>query len=136
MKVAFISRSTLFSSPGGDTKQLELTAHNLRKMGVEVDVYLTSEKIEYSQYDLLHFFNIIRPADIIAHTKRSGKPYVVSTIFVEYGTVRQQIGLAQRVLKSLFGDDGLEYIKAIARAVKNGEKIMSRDYVLKGIRLQ
>lgn len=132
MKVAFISRSTLFSSPGGDTKQLELTAHNLRKMGVEVDVYLTSEKIEYSQYDLLHFFNIIRPADIIAHTKRSGKPYVVSTIFVEYGTVRQQIGLAQRVLKSLFGDDGLEYIKAIARAVKNGEKIMSRDYVLKG----
>lgn len=132
MKVAFISRATLYTSPGGDTKQLDLTAHNLRNMGVTVDVYLTYEQIDYSQYDLLHFFNIIRPGDVLKHIKLANKPYVVSTIFVEYGTVKQQLGLAQTILKKIFSDDGLEYIKAIARAVKNGEKIVSKDYLLKG----
>ncbi|MBW7913522.1 MAG: glycosyltransferase family 4 protein [Taibaiella sp.] len=132
MKVAFISRATLYTSPGGDTKQLDLTARNLRKLGVEVDVYLCYEQIDYTKYDLLHFFNIIRPADVISHIKQSKKPYVVSTIFVEYGTVKQQIGMAQRILKMVFSDDGLEYIKAIARAVKNGEKIVSKDYLRMG----
>lgn len=134
MKVAFISRATLYTSPGGDTKQLDLTAHNLRELGVQVDVYLAYEEIDYSKYDLLHFFNIIRPADILKHVQRSGKPYVVSTIFVEYGTVKQEIGTAQRILKKIFSDDGLEYIKAIARAIKNGEKIVSPAYFLKGHR--
>lgn len=60
MKVAFISRATLYSSPGGDTKQLEETAAGLRSMGVTVDVYLTNQPIDYTQYDLLHFFNIIQ----------------------------------------------------------------------------
>lgn len=134
MKVAFISRATLYTSPGGDTKQLDLTAHNLRELGVQVDVYLTNNEIDYTRYDLLHFFNIIRPADILKHIERSGKPYVVSTIFVEYGTVKQEIGTAQRILKKVFSDDGLEYIKAIARAIKNGEKIVSPSYFLKGHR--
>lgn len=134
MKVAFISRATLYSSPGGDTKQLDLTAQNLRAMGVEVDVYLAYQQVDYSQYDLLHFFNIIRPADVIKHIRLSKKPYVVSTIFVEYGTVTQQISAAQKILKKIFSDDGLEYIKAIARAVKNGEKIVSRDYIMMGHR--
>lgn len=134
MKVAFISRATLYTSPGGDTKQLDLTAHNLRAMGVTVDVYLSYQDIDYNQYDLLHFFNIIRPADIIKHMKRSKKPCVVSTIFVEYGTVKQQLGTAQTILKKIYSDDGLEYIKAVARAVKNGEKVVSPDYFIKGHR--
>jgi hypothetical protein len=83
MKVAFISRATLYSSPGGDTRQLEQTALNLKKLGVEIDIYRSDETIDYGQYDLLHFFNVIRPADFITHIKLSKKPYVVSTIFVE-----------------------------------------------------
>ncbi len=134
MKVAFISRATLYTSPGGDTKQLDLTAHNLRKLGVEVDVYLAYEHIDYAQYDLLHFFNIIRPADVLKHIKRSKKPYVVSTIFVEYGTVKQQVGTVQKILQKIFSDDTLELIKAVARAIKNGEKIVSKEYLFKGHR--
>lgn len=133
MKVAFISRATLFSSPGGDTRQLEQTAHYLRQKGVDVDVYLASAAIDYKQYDLLHFFNIIRPADVIKHIRKSGKPYVVSTIFVEYGTVKDETRKGVTgIIKSLFGNDGLEYIKAIARAVKNGEKIVSKEYLYWG----
>lgn len=133
MKVAFISRATLYTSPGGDTSQLDMTAHNLRGLGVEVDVYLANESINYQQYDLLHFFNIIRPADILTHIEHSKKPYVVSTIFVEYGSTAG-VGKIQSFIKSTLGDDSLEYIKVIARALKNGEKIGSISYLLKGHR--
>ena len=37
MKVLFIVRSTLFTAKGGDTIQVEETASELRKTGVEVD---------------------------------------------------------------------------------------------------
>jgi len=33
---------------------------------VYVDILLTNQTIDYSQYDLLHFFNIIHPADILS----------------------------------------------------------------------
>lgn len=132
MKVAYISRSTLYSTPGGDTKQLDLTAHNLRKMGVDIDIYLSCDNINYDQYDLLHFFNIIRPADILKHVRLSNKPYVVSTIFVEYSAIKQHLGLARKLLKKIVSVDRLEYLKAIARALKNGEKIVSKSYLLKG----
>ena len=36
MKVAFISRATLYSTPGGDTKQVDMTANYLRELGVDV----------------------------------------------------------------------------------------------------
>jgi glycosyltransferase involved in cell wall biosynthesis len=133
MRVAYISRATLYSSPGGDTVQLDETAQNLRDMGVRVDVYLANQEIPYEQYDLLHFFNIIRPADVIRHIRRSKKPYVVSTIFVQYDTVKEEgrkgvIG----ILKKMVDDATLEYLKVIARAIKNGEKIISPEYLWMG----
>lgn len=135
MKVAFISRATLYSTPGGDTKQLDLTAHYLRKTGVEVDIYLTNQPIDYSKYDLLHFFNIIRPADIIGHIELSGKPYVVSTIFLDYGEFEKQTrGGLMKWMNKIFSEDQIEYIKAIARWLKNGEKIGSVNYLLWGHR--
>lgn len=133
MKVAFISRATLYSAPGGDTKQLDLTAQYLRGLGVAVDIYKASDEIDYTQYDLLHFFNIIRPANILKHIRLSGKPYVISTIFVDYGKVTA-IGKVQKLLKQFLSDDTMEYIKAIARSIKNGEKIVSPEYILKGHR--
>jgi hypothetical protein len=117
IKIAFISRSTLFTSPGGDTCQMLETAKNLRNIGVEVDVYLCNQSIDYTCYHLLHFFNIIRPADILKHIQLSKKPYVVSTIFVQYGNVNT--GGKQDLLKKILSEDGLEYIKVIARAIKN-----------------
>jgi glycosyltransferase involved in cell wall biosynthesis len=135
VKVAFISRATLFTSPGGDTKQIELTARYLRLLDVEVDIFSTNDFIDYAKYNLLHFFNIIRPADIIYHIKRSKKPYVVSTIFVDYGNYekKQQKGI-RALVNRFFSEDRIEYLKVIARAVKNGERIISKDYLLLGHR--
>ncbi len=135
MRVAFISRATLYSTPGGDTKQLDMTAHYLREKGVEVDVCLTNQQIDYNKYDLLHFFNIIRPADIIGHVQRSGKPFVVSTIFLDYGEFEKRTrGGLMRWMNKIFSEDQIEYIKAIARSIKNGEKIGSGKYIKWGHR--
>jgi glycosyltransferase involved in cell wall biosynthesis len=135
MRVLFIARSTLYKDRGGDTVQVLQTADQLRKLQIEVDIKLTNEVIGYESYDLLHFFNIIRPADILHHIRASGKPYVVSTIFVDYSEYEKKsrkgfAGLLFRVLSP----DQIEYLKVVARRMVNGEKIISPDYLWYGQR--
>jgi glycosyltransferase involved in cell wall biosynthesis len=128
-----ISRATLFSSPGGDTIQLTETASYLRKLNLDVDIKLTNESIDYTRYDLIHFFNVIRPADILAHIKKSALPYVISTIFVDYAELekKKRRGFVGILTKSL-GPDFVEYLKAISRFLINGEKINSYEYLFRG----
>ncbi len=133
MRVAFISRATLYTAPGGDTRQIDATAGALRQLGVEVDIFPTSQQPDYSRYDLLHFFNIIRPADMLYHIQKAGLPYVVSTIFVDYGVFeKKNQGGFRKLITRLFSDDGVEYLKALARRFKNGERLKSRSYLLRG----
>lgn len=115
--------------------QVLQTAEYLRQAGIAVDVKLTSEPIDYREYDLLHFFNIIRPADILRHIRLSAKPYVVSTIYVDYSEYERRArkgaaGLLARVLSA----DRIEYLKVVARWLVNGEKIVSPSYLLLGQR--
>lgn len=133
MNILMISRATLFSSPGGDTIQIVSTAKYLEKLNVSVDVCLTSERIDYEKYDLIHFFNIIRPADILLHIKMSNKPYVVSTIFVDYEEYERKArrGLF-KILTLLLSSDQQEYLKAIFRSIKNREKIVSSYFLFNG----
>lgn len=133
MKVLFIARSTLYSNKGGDTIQVLKTAEFLKHLNVSVDIRTTNEVTGYRDYDLLHFFNIIRPADILHHISASGKPYVVSSIFVDYSEYEKKVrkGLAS-ILFALLSSDQIEYCKAIARWLVNGEKITSSSYLLLG----
>ena len=133
MKVAFIVRATLFTSIGGDTIQVMNTAKYLERMGVSIDIKLTTERIAYKTYDLLHFFNIIRPADILYHIRKAGRPFVVSTIFVQYeeSDVHHRNGLARRLFSS-FPSGLKEYIKTLGRYVVSKEKIMSKEYIWLG----
>ncbi len=130
-----IARATLYSSPGGDTVQILKTASFLRDLDVKVDVVLANKVLAYTDYDLIHFFNIIRPSDILPHIKGLVVPFVVSTIYVDYSEYEKQnrtgfSGFVSRILTS----DQLEYLKVIARFVKNGDKINSIDYLMKGHR--
>ncbi len=135
MNIAFIARSTLYSTPGGDTKQLDLTAHYLRQLGISVDIILTNQPIDYARYDLLHFFNIIRPADIITHVVQSRKPFVVSTIFLDFGAFEKNTrGGAMRLMNRVLSEDRIEWMKVIARRFKNKERIMSPQYIRWGHR--
>ena len=133
MKVAFITRSTLYTVPGGDTEQILQTARFLKELGVEVDLFLTTEKIDYPKYDLLHVFNITRPADILFHLAKTNKPVVVSTILVDYTEYDMQYrkGLPGKVLR-LFPPGANEYIKTVARWILKRDSLQTRSYLWKG----
>jgi len=132
MRILMIARSTLYTSPGGDTTQTEMTAKYLRLMGVEVHVALAGEKINYSAYDLIHFFNIIRPDDILPHIKTS-VPFVVSTIFADFSEYDKKArkGIPGLLFKYLSREQ-IEYLKVIARFLIKGDKIKSTSFFLKG----
>jgi glycosyltransferase involved in cell wall biosynthesis len=135
VKILFISRSSLYADKGGDTIQILNTATFLKKINIEVDIRLCNEVIDYAPYDVLHFFNIIRPADILKHIKYSGKPYVISTIYLDYSEFEKKIrrGITGLIFK-FFSRDFIEYLKVIARALLNKEKIISPSYLLLGHR--
>jgi glycosyltransferase involved in cell wall biosynthesis len=133
MKVAFVSRETLFTGKGGDTVQMLNTAEYLRKLGLEVDIYLGSQKIDYDQYDVLHGFNVIRPADILHHFAAFPKTKVLSTIYVDYFEFETKARgkISTRILK-IIGKNRTEYIKTLFRWVLNGEKNFSLAYLFLG----
>jgi glycosyltransferase involved in cell wall biosynthesis len=133
MKIAFITRSTLYTVKGGDTFQLINTARQLKQLGIEVDIKLTDQPVHYQQYDLLHFFNIVRPADIVCHINRSKKPYVVSPNLVNYYEFDQlyRKGFAGSLFRFL-PKNSIEYVKTIARWLQGNDVLMTASYVWKG----
>jgi len=135
MKVLFILRSTFETTLGGDSIQALSTAKFLRMRGVEVDVLHAHQNPDYSQYDIMHFFNIIRPDDILRHINQTNIPIAISTIFVDYGYYKNAGNHpAYPFLFKLFSADHIEYLKRIARSIKNGEIFPSSKYLLKGHR--
>lgn len=133
MRIAIISRSTLFTAPGGDTVQITETAKALAKKGIKVEIKLADESLNYRDYNLLHFFNIIRPNVILKHIKKADIPFVVSTIFVDYSEVEQKNrGFVYSSLARLLGPDRMEYLKTIARYLVNGEPLHDYSYIFKG----
>jgi glycosyltransferase involved in cell wall biosynthesis len=133
VRIVLITRSTLYKNPGGDTIQIINTQNSLKKLGVEADIKLSNEEIVYNDYDLLHFFNIIRPADILYHIRKSTKPFVVSTIYVDYSEFdkNNRSGLSGFIFR-YFSKDAIEYLKVVARWVKNKERVRSYEYILLG----
>jgi glycosyltransferase involved in cell wall biosynthesis len=131
--VAMIARSTLYKVKGGDTIQIMATARHLRALGIAVDIKLTSDAIDYKRYDLLHFFNIIRPSDILYHIKKSHKPFVLSPILVDYHEFDKyhRNGLAGKIFYFLPAGN-IEYLKTIARWLLGKDRLMSYDYLWLG----
>jgi glycosyltransferase involved in cell wall biosynthesis len=135
VKILFISRATLYKDKGGDTIQVLNTAKFLKRLGIGVEIRLCNETIDYTPFDLIHFFNIIRPADILLHLKKSCKSFVISTIFVDYSEYekKERNGLAGFIFRT-FSPDVIEYAKVLARSIVNHEKIISPEYLWLGHR--
>lgn len=129
-----IGRSTLFSHPGGDTMQLTKTAAYLNKTKkVHVDIKTVEEEVNYSDFDFIHLFNICRPADLLGVIKAANKPYVVSTVFVDFSEAeKNHYKLSRRMLYKMLGFNKIEYLKAIARIVKGHDKLTDISYIFKG----
>lgn len=124
MKILFQSRKTLFSVPGGDTVQLLKTAEGLRAKGCHVDVSTELEP-DLTGYDIVHLFNLMRPQEVYLqalNAKRQGKHVALSTIYgpyIEYE--RKARGGLAGIIARLLPHASLEYLKVLARALRNQE---------------
>lgn len=134
IRVVMIARPNLYSVPGGDTVQINETANALKAMQVEVDI-IVSGSIDYSRYDLIHFFNIIDPEDILGHIYKSSLPYVISTIYVDYSEYdkKQRAGFTGKLSRFL-PRNTLEYFKTLAKFILKNEQISTWRFFLKGHR--
>jgi len=132
MKVAIITRSTLYTVPGGDTVQAVQTARHLADMDITAEIKLANETIDYQQYDLLHFFNLTRPADILHHSRNANTPFVISTIMVNYGEYDKLYRKGVGVLFGFLPTDRIEYMKTIARWLLGKDHLASPSYLWKG----
>ena len=135
MRIAFITRSTLFKVPGGDTIQVLQMAEHFKKSGVETDVFLTNQAIDYPRYDLFHVSNITRPSDILFHISQTKKPFILSPIYIDYSEYdrRYRRGLPGLFLR-LFPSGLTEYIKTVSRWVMGKDCLRSKNYIWKGQR--
>ncbi len=82
MKVLMLGRFELLTKGGGDKVQVENTASELRKLGVEVDIK-TDLNFDPSGYDLVHVFQLDWTPETYLYAKRVkkfGKPLVLSPI--------------------------------------------------------
>lgn len=133
MKVALIARSTLFTARGGDTVQVMQTARYLHELGVHATIVPANTRPDYASYDLLHFFNITRPADIIKHILYTDKPFVVSPIWIDYSIYDKyhRTGAAGLTFR-LLSPPAIEYMKTVARWLKGKDHKPSFAYLRKG----
>ena len=132
MKVLFTARYSLFSQPGGDTQQVVQTADALRVLGVEVDIILHGEIIDFTKYDLVHFFNFGRPADILGVLPQLKVPLIVSAIWVDYSEYDKYRPGFGSTLQKILGPNRLEYFKTIARGFNGSDKMPGLLYISKG----
>lgn len=133
MKVAFIIRSTIYKVHGGITVQVVETAKHLKKLGVNVTVFLTHEKINYNEFDIIHLFDITRPANILYHIRKTNKPFVISPVLIDYSEYDKQHrqGISGFIFRH-FPAGTNEYIKAISRWVLRKDRLQSKNYLWKG----
>ena len=131
LKIAFIVRSTLFKVVGGDNLQVVNTAHELKKLGVDVDIILAKDRVNYFKYDIIHLFNIIRPADHLYHIAKCNKPIVLSTIYLDYSEfdIYGRVGI-QKMFFRVAGKNGSEYLKNNYRFLKSQDYLVSPEYIL------
>lgn len=120
----------MHSVVGGDTIQVMKTAEELKKLGVQAEVFRASDAIDYDRFDLLHFFNIIRPSDHLYHINKSHKPFVISTIYLEY-TDFDRLGRdpRHRFFFGMLNDSVSEYVKNLFRFYKKQDKMISPEYL-------
>ena len=135
MKVAVITRSTLYLTQGGDTIQVLKTVKYLRHLNVSVEIKLTNEAINYEEFDLIHFFGLIRPADILPHLKKLKKPFVVTPLLIDYSEFDKQYrkGLSGKIFR-FFSADQIEYLKTVARWAGNQQATPALSFLIKGQR--
>jgi len=119
MKILFKNRFDCFTTPGGDTVQMQQTKTHLEKLGLEVDVSL-SPKDNLAEYDIVHIFNLMRPLEAtlaINEAKKLNKKVVFSSIywdFSEFNTIGRG-SFTHMLINKLFSEFTVEKLKDAIR---------------------
>ncbi len=133
MRILIISRSTLFTQRGGDTVQIEQTAKYLAQAGCKVHIQTTGFCEDFKSFDVLHFFNLNRPADILPYLKEGRPPLVTTAVYINYSSVPAKVQtLKQRALSAVGNHFTQEYIKALARGVNGSDRMPKKAFITKG----
>lgn len=133
MRILIISRSTLFTQRGGDTVQVEQTAKYLAQLGCKVHIQTTGFCDDFENFDVLHFFNLNRPADLLPYLKKGRPPLVITSIYIDYSSVPNKVQTSkQQALSAVSNHFAQEYIKAIGRGVKGTDRMPKKAFITKG----
>lgn len=128
MNIALLARKTLYTQSGGDTVQVLKTAEALENRGHRVAIVLAGEELP-SNLDVLHGFNLGRPADLLRYFKAFNGKKVLSSIFVDYSLADSE---GHPFLFRLLGQHGMEWIKTIARGLNGTDRMPEFSYLLRG----
>lgn len=131
MRILFSSRPNLESQPGGDVLHLEETAKALRAMDHEVVLFKPG--VEVADFDIIHHFNLGRPAEAL-RLLRYNKPLIISSIFVDFEKADRRISGWRKLLSRTLSADALEYLKLLGRALSGREKWPPWYYIFQGHR--
>ncbi|WP_315820522.1 hypothetical protein [Paraflavitalea speifideaquila] len=98
-----------------------------------MDIKPTNSPIDYARYDLLHFFNLTRPADTLIHLSKTTIPCILSPIWIDYSLYDKSYrhGIAG-ILFKLLSANKVEYSKRIARWLFLKEQFPGWSYLWRG----
>jgi glycosyltransferase involved in cell wall biosynthesis len=129
MKILFCVRHNFYDAPGGAQIQILKTKEYLEKLDVICDITTTPFNIEYNQYDILHLTDLTWVYDNIVYLKEikeqnfKGKK-VLSTIYWPFDDYASNgAPLVQKIIFKIFGVNGFEFVKALAKFIIKKEPI-------------
>lgn len=137
LRVLFLSRTTLFSEPGGDTVQVIKTAAALKERGCSVDIS-TDASPHVEGFDLLHIFNLMCPQETYFQAlaaKRRGIPVVLSPIYVDIREYlrRGHTDMKERLLGHL-PSDWAEAVRILGHSLNGASAKQSLRLIATGFR--
>ena len=130
MKVLMLGRIGLLTGGGGDLVQVQQTAEELKKLGVEVDIK-TSLNVDVRPYDIVHVFQLDWSADNYFYSKlakKQGKILVLSPIHHNIDEVKKFDDLYafdyRRISKILFKNQfSRDVFKSLYRSIFDLKKL-------------
>ena len=131
MKVLMQGRVELFTVGGGDKVQIENTAKELKRLGVEVDIK-TDLNLDVSSYDLVHVFQLDWTPETFffaKNAKKYNKPLILSPIHHSVKEVKkfddEYVFDFRRISKLLFKNQhARDTFKNIYRSFFTSKKIV------------
>lgn len=127
MKILFCVRHNFHDSPGGAQIQILKTKEYLEKSGIECDLTTTPFGIDFNHYDIVHLTDLTWVYDLLLYLKElkgfKGKK-VLSTIYWPFDDYASNgAPMIQKIIFKLFGINGFEYAKAIAKFIVQKESV-------------